>query len=522
MKRLSFIICSMLMVVGSSMITSCGDNTDFWGAHILTDDEIAEMKRQDSIKEAQRNTINADLVLEYTVEDYPTPDGIWTSKKLEIDFDAIGECFGLSAQQVIDGINQEDGAPEITGFAIQNSTHADYATASTSNGLWGHWFDDKGDAGTWGDLTGTGTIAFFVEWQGYPGEKDNYFSVGQFPGKFEAGQSFTCIEALKYQDKRVAVKITFNIIERGAVTGGVVASQEYDVEMLPFSDWNAEFVEFDVNAVKTALGVSSMSEVEFIGVKSDGTYQQTPTANSGFWYNIDGGADDYANGAFYIEYYGNDEADVAEFPEDEYTFYIGQMPNLLEGGYTAAPQFGFTANNKIVMITFNIKIKAYEDPETPPTGDPLTDATLDVTIEKNWTDTYDNVRIDVKDALREAFKMTTYQIHKAKVNGDLKIYCGEITEEEPGYTSDYPGYWLNNAGGVTNWGDGSAVFCCLGSSETELYLYAGNFPDQESCPENTEVKTVYYICCNGGILKANITIKIGGVAAAAAKRAKKH
>ena len=63
MKKLSIIIGCMLMVLTSTMITSCGDNTDFWGAHVLTDDEIAEMKRQDSIKEAQRNTIHSKNVI---------------------------------------------------------------------------------------------------------------------------------------------------------------------------------------------------------------------------------------------------------------------------------------------------------------------------------------------------------------------------------------------------------------------------------------------------------------------------
>ena len=87
------------MVVGSSMITSCGDNTDLWGAHILTDDEIAEMKRQDSIKEAQRNTINADLVLEYTAEvtiSSTSYDGV----SVPIDCDKIAELFGISKEDL--------------------------------------------------------------------------------------------------------------------------------------------------------------------------------------------------------------------------------------------------------------------------------------------------------------------------------------------------------------------------------------------------------------------------------------
>lgn len=49
-------------------VTSCGDNEDVSREHVLTDAEIAEMARQDSIEEAQRNQINADLILEYTAD----------------------------------------------------------------------------------------------------------------------------------------------------------------------------------------------------------------------------------------------------------------------------------------------------------------------------------------------------------------------------------------------------------------------------------------------------------------------
>ena len=65
------IAASLLLIAGcSAFFSSCGDNENFWGPHTLTDDEIAEMARQDSIKQAQRERIDADLILEYTVEFY--------------------------------------------------------------------------------------------------------------------------------------------------------------------------------------------------------------------------------------------------------------------------------------------------------------------------------------------------------------------------------------------------------------------------------------------------------------------
>ena len=135
---------------------------------------------------------------------------------------------------------------------------------------------------------------------------------------------------------------------------------------------------------------------------------------------------------------------------------------------------------------------------------------IDVVIDKAWDNTYSNVKFDVKDVLREAFKMTTYQIHKAKNSGDLKIYIDEVSEEEPSYTSDVPGYWLDAEGKSVGWGETSLVFACLGSNETELWLYAGNHPD--SCVPNTTVTTKYLICCNGGMVTANITVNVGDAA----------
>ena len=42
--------------------------------------------------------------------------------------------------------------------------------------------------------------------------------------------------------------------------------------------------------------------------------------------------------------------------------------------------------------------------------------------EKAYDDYYGSIQFDVKDALRDAFKMTTYEIYSAKMSGDLKIY----------------------------------------------------------------------------------------------------
>ena len=50
MKKLSYILSGLLIAGASAIFSSCGDNTDFWGLHTLTDDEIRQGSKGDSVK----------------------------------------------------------------------------------------------------------------------------------------------------------------------------------------------------------------------------------------------------------------------------------------------------------------------------------------------------------------------------------------------------------------------------------------------------------------------------------------
>ncbi|WP_294591100.1 DUF4859 domain-containing protein [uncultured Bacteroides sp.] len=501
MKRLIYFYILFILFVG---MTGCGDNTDFSNLHILTEDEIAEMARQDSIKEAQKNKINADLILEYNAEIVILANG-YDGIMVHIDTVKIAELFGITPTQLAHGIanmgtdKPYDDAPNISGFCIEGTTHADNMTNSNTNSYWGHWWDKDGNTTTWGD-----NARVFAEYNA----EEGYFNVGQMPGKLEVGKNIKFIECLKYQDLRVAIVITAIPKGKEQINASIVSTQDLTVEMNPRSSYDSDPIGFDRAKVLSDLGIASLEDAQIIGVNADGTYAQETSANNGYWYDIEGFASSHGdNAGVYVEYYGlGDEVEEGDLD----VLYVGQMPNKLEGGYTKTVKYGFLANNKIVMLNITVKIIAYQDPETPPTGEPTTDKALDVTIEKPWDNTFSNVQFDVKDILREAFKMTTYQIHKARISGDLKIYCGKVSEEDPKYTSDSPGYWLNAAGEVCSYGSESTVFCCLGSSETALYLYAGNHP--ESCVPNTTVTSKYIISCNGGLVTVNLTVKVGAKA----------
>ncbi|MBP5583434.1 MAG: hypothetical protein J6X43_05720, partial [Bacteroidales bacterium] len=70
----------------------------------------------------------------------------------------------------------------------------------------------------------------------------------------------------------------------------------------------------------------------------------------------------------------------------------------------------------------------YLDPETAPEGSPASiEKDLSVTFPRNdWEAT----SIDITEDLRQCFKMTTYQVHKAIDNNEIKIWYVEVGKGE--------------------------------------------------------------------------------------------
>ena len=99
----------------------------------------------------------------------------------------------------------------------------------------------------------------------------------------------------------------------------------------------------------------------------------------------------------------------------------------------------------------------------------------------------------------------SYQIHKAIVSGELKLYQGAVSDTDPKYTADVPGYWLKADGTVGEWAE-SVIWCSIGHSETELYLYGGNHPDNGV--GGTTVTTKLIAKYNGVTVTFNLTFKV--------------
>ncbi len=499
MKKLSYILCGLLMVGSSTLFSSCGDNENFWGPHTLTDDELAELARQEHIRDSIMNSINAGLILEYTA-DITISSTAYDGTDVAIDCDKIADFFGITREELLTGaLAGEDNGVDVKGFAIEGTTHADNMVMSNSGAPWGHWWDKDGNVKNWGDES-----VVYAEFNAETGA----FYVGQYPGHLTDGQTVKFIEALKYQDKRVAIIITATAKAREAVKAEIVATNQLTLETAPNDTYAAVPVPgFDAAAALAALGASSWDEVSWIATNADGSYAQEYSADPpGYWYDKEGFAGSWGdNASVYTAFDGEN-------------ILIGQMPAQMTAGSTVTVSYGAMFGNKIVMNEITVNITAYEDPETAPEGEPES-IEKEITLTKTWDADWGATEpFDVKEDLRQAFKMTTYQIFSALKSGEMKLWVGEVGADAgedglPQYTADAPGYWLGAEGQRVTWGEEAIVYLNLAISEESLEFISGNHP--ENCdPTGQTITTKFIVEKDGTTATYNITIDVTAAAAA--------
>lgn len=483
MKQLSYIFGSLLMA-GATMLTSCGDNEDFCSEHILTSDELAEMRRQDSIREAQRNMINADLILEYNVEFYISANS-YDGAEVALDVEKIASFFGLDCDQMCADL--DEGTGDVVPFAIEGSTHADNMGGSTSGTYWGHWWDADGNVCNWGE-----GAMLFTEFYG----EDRILNVGQYPGHLTAGQTLKVIEALKYGDKRVAVVLNVTPMERGEVVATVVGTSEIAIALPPQTDYSSNPLALPADEICANLGIGSMADAQFLALNADGSYCQETDDGWGFWMDKEG----YKGG------WGENASVMVGWDAGADEVGILQMPEGLAVGESVVAHCAFMAGNKIQLLDITVNIEAYQDPETAPEGDPES-IERDLVLSIGYNTDYAVAEEDVQEELRQAFKMTTYQIFSALNSGEMKVYLDEVSEEDPAYTAGTGEYWINAEGKSCEWAEG-IIYGGLFSTETSLVLEAGHHPENVSPAETTEVKANFVIACKGVTATYHLTFTV--------------
>lgn len=504
MRKLSYIVVAALLSTLFSLgVVSCGDNTDFSSPHVLTDAELAEMARQKHIADSLAQVINADTIQYVEVEDYPAPDGVWSTKSFEIDIEMMAKVFGLTEDEVIASLCYGPNAKDFTNVVIQGTTHIDQATndKNTAAGYWGHWYKYNGNATE--DGYAETDSRFFVEWQGYYDEEtleysNVYFNIGQFPGRSVAGDHYQAIECFIYNDKRMAIVVDYKVIEREAVTGGVVATHDISMKCEYNGSYQTVPVQFDLAGLIAELGAPSWDAISWVGINADGSYNQVMNAgdalgNEGFWFDQNGNPGSWGDSAsVYCCFPTQVETD---------TFTVAPMPDVFMPGSSVTLHFAAVYGDKIVEYNLFVEI--------------IEAAAIEGEVVYN-------VEYTVKQAFRNDYSYSLLPIDAAAICKALGISnLGDATglgkDGQGNYSSDYTadgqGHWYK-PDGTFGYGDAIIYVVRIVSSaeDSDEYntLRIGMMPVDDTS-ELTPISVVYAFIANGKIAEIKINWSLGDV-----------
>jgi hypothetical protein len=448
MKKTIFITMALVAIV-VLIFASCKKDSQ---EHVYTEEELREIARQDSLKKI----IPADYVFTQNVS-IPVTAGYGG---VTVSLDTTGKLLELFEYKTVPELvaalgTLQDGVQsgnDITFYAYNYSTKYEVTNPSTTN-YFGHWFDANGDVCSWGDQ------AFLFC------EKQDTFSlnctIGIYPGHAVVGNQFNIVEAMKYDNYKVAFLFKVTIIEEVIPVTTVVGTQTISFEAKKDGTYKATPLDVDAPAITSGIGVEPAS-AKIYGVNADGSlYLGGFTANNGCWFNAAGNVCSWGDEgcAIFAEYdAANKKVNVGQFPDGT---VVGQ-------NYTA--RLGFVHNLKQYNVVITMTVT-----EATEVGYPVT--TLAATI---------NLALTVPAAVADQWVDNVLDLDSAAIQ--QAIGCGPSAATIYGinYVTDSlyvqlplltanNGCWFNAAGNVCKWGaDGISMY--VESRTAERKIGFGQYP----------------------------------------------
>lgn len=196
---------------------------------------------------------------------------------------ALGTAFQLSADSIFNyKMKAYSSSGPSKGQVMYYAANADGSlqqAAKSTNGDWGHWFDNTGTAIGWN----TSKDYAFSEWT----NSSMSTQIGQYPSRNKDGDELTIRQALKYVDQKGETAIAyfvFNITFNSSTTNNTyeltsidypvytrnVTANSWNTICLPYAATPAEGIDVytiaGINADKTKLSLNAMTSTMTAGV----------------------------------------------------------------------------------------------------------------------------------------------------------------------------------------------------------------------------------------------------------------
>ena len=370
-------------------------------------------------------------------------------------------------------------------FGVANANSSDDLKwiPSTTNSF-GHWLGKDGKIVTWGD-----DAYFFTEsrceWGKDAPTAEDFeamwtFTVGAFPGRTAAGESYKATEVFfrtNEDDVELYAYVEWNVTIEAAeeVKLNVVGTQEVSFDSPFYGDYtHTPLVPvIDQAALESAIGVS-LADADVYGVNPDGSFSLAPGKN--FWFMTDGTIGAWGSGAGICI---NDDGGTNDwawcmFPDES---LAGQS---LQGAIAFVNPTTLSAY--VVKVTVNVEGIDFLN--------------IDVLVsyeagESTYVLTENNLAalaaaLGVESVAAEEIG-TTYPLKG--INADGSVYDGGFTANN--------GYWYSSTGNVTSWG----------SDDFDTYIeYRGDYSFGCGLWEETGVSKTVKFGIGDAVLTFNLTV----------------
>nr|WP_319997201.1 DUF4859 domain-containing protein [uncultured Draconibacterium sp.] len=203
-KRLWFVVLGAPSTYEAHAWDEQESNDDQWPYKVkFTNTDLLGNVVIDPNDEPQDLTLTYDISFAADAEAY---SGTTVNLNNNGDINKVVQALTMQPSEISAALLAEKSTPQegkIAFAAVDSDGSLNYNTTATG---YGFWFDSNGDVIGWGSDNDSKVFSEFTA--------SNFeFSVGQFPGKSSAGDSYTIKEALVYQKdgKQYQVTFVFNI-----------------------------------------------------------------------------------------------------------------------------------------------------------------------------------------------------------------------------------------------------------------------------------------------------------------------
>ena len=341
------------------------------------------------------------------------------------------------------------------GVANANDTDDLKWIPQSSNNI-GHWFTKEGSICAWGD-----DAYFFtenqVEWGSDEADYENMwnFTVGCFPGRTAAGETYKATEVFFYTDDDdvelyAYVQWVITIEEAEQVQLNVVGSETLEFSAPYYDDYTHTALDFNAGAIQSAIGIS-FEEADVYGVNADGSFSLAPAKN--FWFSVAGDVSAWGDGAGICI---NDDGGTNDWAWCMYPD-AGLVGQTLKGGIAFVNPN--TLNAYVVNVVVTVSDKDYWNNE------------VTISVGGDAVETYPDLTelaqyLGFEDVNGLYGALCDGSVYPVGVNADGSLYLNEDGTPNYSQTAWYDAEWGVTARGVffsmegncTTWASGSDNF----------------------------------------------------------------